>query len=285
MKKGIDISKHQNGLKLIDVKKAGYDFVIIRGAYTGYGADRTKQKDSCFEDFYKQAKNLGLAVGVYYYSCAKTAKEGMNEAKFLFNNCLKGKQFEMPIYIDVEDAKWQADNKQGVTDAIIGFCTELESLGFYSGVYSSLSWFNNKLETDRLAGWTKWVARWVTSANEKPVVGFNAFDMWQYSDNGKVGNKTVDVDICYIDFESIIKKVGKNGFAPTLNDSKPEPKPEQKQEAKPKAQETKDSEYIVKKGDTLTKIAKKYKTTVKELVSKNNIKDKNKIYVGQVLKI
>lgn len=285
MIKGIDISKHQRGLKLQDVKKAGYSFVILRGAYTGFGADRTKQKDQCFEDFYKQAKNLGLAVGVYYYSCAKTRDEGISEARFLYNNCLKDKLFEMPIYIDVEDARWQADNKKGVTDAIIGFCEELESLGFYSGVYSSLSWFNNNLETERLAGWTKWVARWTTGANTKPVVSFNAFDMWQYTDNGKVGGKTVDVDICYLDFELIIKKVGKNGYAPSIGASnyisktKQEPKQETKQEPK------KEQIHIVAKGETLTKIAKRYKTTVKELVAKNNIKDKNKIYVGQVLKI
>lgn len=43
--------------------------------------------------------------------------------------------------------------------------------------------------------------------------------------------------------------------------------------------------YTVKHGDTLSGIAKKYNTTVDNLVSKNGIKDKNKIYVGQVLKI
>lgn len=43
--------------------------------------------------------------------------------------------------------------------------------------------------------------------------------------------------------------------------------------------------YTVKSGDTLSEIAKKYNTTVDSLVSKNGIKDKNKIYVGQVLKI
>ena len=280
MKKGIDISKHQKGLSMQAVKSAGYDFVILRGSYTGYGADRTKQKDPCFESFYTQAKNVGLSVGVYHYSCARTKSEGKSEAQFLYKNCLKGKTFEMPIYIDVEDAKWQADNRQGVTDAVIGFCEELESLGFYSGVYSSLSWFNSKLETDRLAGWTKWVARWTTGANTKPTVGFNAFDMWQYTDNGRVAGKQVDEDICYIDFESIIKKVGKNGFTGTLPSSQP------KQETKTEPKQTSTGKtHVVAKGETLSKIAKKYKTTVKELVAKNNIKDKNKIYIGQVLKI
>ena len=43
--------------------------------------------------------------------------------------------------------------------------------------------------------------------------------------------------------------------------------------------------YTVKKGDTLSGIAKKYKTTVSHLGTINNIKNYNKIYVGQVLKI
>ena len=43
--------------------------------------------------------------------------------------------------------------------------------------------------------------------------------------------------------------------------------------------------YTVKKGDTLTKIAKKYKTTVKQLCEWNNIKNPNVIKVGQKLRV
>lgn len=43
--------------------------------------------------------------------------------------------------------------------------------------------------------------------------------------------------------------------------------------------------YKVKKGDTLSAIAKKYKTTVAELASANGIKNPNKISVGKVLTI
>lgn len=43
--------------------------------------------------------------------------------------------------------------------------------------------------------------------------------------------------------------------------------------------------YTVQAGDTLTAIANKYGTTVDSLVALNNIADKNKIYVGQILKI
>src|SRR5690606_36010449 len=43
--------------------------------------------------------------------------------------------------------------------------------------------------------------------------------------------------------------------------------------------------YVVKKGDTLSHIAKRFGTTVNELVRLNNIKNPNLIYVGQKLKI
>lgn len=47
----------------------------------------------------------------------------------------------------------------------------------------------------------------------------------------------------------------------------------------------KDEYYTVKSGDTLTGIAKKNGLTLAELIKLNNIKDPNKIYVGQKLKI
>lgn len=43
--------------------------------------------------------------------------------------------------------------------------------------------------------------------------------------------------------------------------------------------------YVVKHGDTLSGIAKKYGTTVAKLQNLNGIKDANKIYVGQKIKI
>ena len=53
-----------------------------------------------------------------------------------------------------------------------------------------------------------------------------------------------------------------------------EPKPKDKKEY-----------YIVKKGDTLTAIAKKYKTTIEQLVTWNKIKNPNLIKVGQKLRV
>lgn len=56
------------------------------------------------------------------------------------------------------------------------------------------------------------------------------------------------------------------------NQPKPEPTPT-------------DNYYVVKPGDTLSAIARKYNTTVDELVALNNIDDPNLIYVGDKIKV
>jgi len=80
-----------------------------------------------------------------------------------------------------------------------------------------------------------------------------------------------------LDFETLV------GTAPAPAKAPVAPKPAKaKAPAKPKVQ---GKTYTVVKGDNLTKIAKATGTTVAELVKLNVIKDKNKISVGQVLKV
>lgn len=259
MMKGVDVSKYQVGLTMAMVKKAGYDFAILRGGYTGYGSERTKHTDNCFERFYNQAKSIGLPVGVYYYSCATNKQEGIDEANFLYQTCLKDKKFEMPIYIDVEDTHWQTNKRKGVTEAIIGFCSYLESLGFYTGVYASHYWFINRIDTGKLKAYSKWVASW---SERKPEVKFSGFQMWQNSNEGLIGSVRVDTNEAYINFPKIIKDKGLNGYGVKENKL-----------------------HVVKAGETLTSIASKYGTTVDILAKTNSIKNINKIVVGQVLKV
>lgn len=57
---------------------------------------------------------------------------------------------------------------------------------------------------------------------------------------------------------------------------------EKKPEVKTKSKYT--QTYQVKQGDTINSIAKKYRLVTERLMKINNIKDPNKIYVGQTLK-
>jgi murein DD-endopeptidase MepM/ murein hydrolase activator NlpD len=83
-----------------------------------------------------------------------------------------------------------------------------------------------------------------------------------------------------VDFETLVG-TAPAAAAPAKVSATPKPA-KAKAPAKPKA---KAKTYTVVKGDNLTKIAKAHKTTVAALVKLNGIKDKNKINIGQVLKV
>ena len=56
-------------------------------------------------------------------------------------------------------------------------------------------------------------------------------------------------------------------------------------EMKAKENEDKREYYKIEKGDTLTGIAKKFNTTIKKLVELNDIKDPDKIYAGDTIRV
>lgn len=214
--KGVDVSAWQEGLDIKSIKDNGYSFAILRGGFTHTGDGTSLEKDMCFNDFYNRAKEVDLPVGCYWYSCANTYEKGVKEANFLYENCLKGRKFEYPIYIDVEEAKHQEGNFEGVTNAIKGFCETLENKGFYVGIYASLSRFGNWFDSN--LPYTKWVACW---SNEKPNTDLPLFEMWQNSNNGNIDGFRIDTDFAYFDFPNEIKRQCLNGYT-----KEPEPTPE-----------------------------------------------------------
>jgi LysM repeat protein len=284
--KGIDISQYQKGINFDSIKK-DYDFVIIRGGYTGYGNPRQMYKDECFEEFYKSCKDRGIPVGVYYYSCANSKQFGEMEATFLYDNCLRGKQFQYPVYIDVEDVHWQKNNKTGVTQACIGFCEQLENLGYYVGIYGSdYATFKDMLFIDDLKSYDKWVARW---GNQKPMY-VTEYGMWQNSNCGKVDNYvgSVDTDESFKNYPYIICQNGLNGYKQgDWGDEDPGNVSNDDSSTNSGTNTSNNSyiEYTVRAGDTLSGIAQKYCTTWQELAKINNIANPNLIYPNHVIKI
>lgn len=209
--KGLDISSYQKGINFNQIKNAGIEFLILRAGFTGWGTGVNYNKDNCFEDFYKHAKQVGLPVGAYWYSCANTYEKGVAEAKFMYENCLKGKQFEFPIYIDVEEDRHQKVGKTYVTTAIKGFCETLEKLGYYVGIYANLNYFNNYINTPALSMYDKWLAYWKKDLN-KPSFPYGDYGLWQNSSDGYVAGQRVDTNIAYKNYPSIIKNAKLNGF-------------------------------------------------------------------------
>lgn len=274
--KGIDISVYQKEINF-DAIKSSVQFAILRAGFTGWGGDGTnKNKDSCFEDFYKQAKAKGIPVGAYWYSCANTYAKGKAEAEYMYKNCLKGKQFEYPICIDVEEDRHQKVGKAQMAEAIKGFCEYLEGKGYYVSIYANSNYFNNYIDTASLSRYDKWLAVWTSN---KPTFKYGEFGMWQNSSSGYISGMRVDTDYAYKDYPTIMKTNGLNGFS--KNDEEIVPiKPSQ-----PTTPEPTEVVYTVVAGDTLSGIASKYGTTYQALASYNGISNPNLILVGQKIKI
>lgn len=310
---GIDISVWQKGFDFAKAKNEGVKFAILRGMYGN-------AKDTEFENHYKNAKNQGLGVGVYQWGRAVNTAQAREEAQLLIDNCLKGKQFEYPIYYDVEDKLLLDLGVSETTEIIEAWAETIENGGYFAGVYMNQSCFENEVLGEQLAKkYSQWRAYW-TTLEKKPDC-----QMWQFGGEtnkirtNKVAGVVCDQDIAYQDFQTVIQRAGLNGFTATSNPIFPKTTKSTTDialevingkwgngEARKIALENAGytysiiqtevnrllsnnnstaEYYTVKSGDNLSTIAKNYGTTVNQLVSWNNIKNANLIYVGQKLRV
>ena len=247
--KVIDVSYWQGA---IDWKKVAADGV--KGAIIRYADGMTL--DSKFKTNMKAAKAAGLHIGSYIFSRAKNPAQAREEAKRIIKAC-KPYDPDLPLYIDLEWGE-QAHIANTIAAAYINECNKRGAKG---GIYANLNWFNNYISAKKFAKYPLWIAQYNSRVtHDNP----DYFGMWQYSSTGKVKgiNGNVDVDKLYIAYWDQDKK-----------------------KATTKKVDSTTKTYTVKKGDTLSGIAKKYDTTVKKIAKDNNIEDVNLIYPGQKLKI
>ena len=198
-KKGIDVSKWQGSINWEKVAKVKSFAIIKAGSGNGH-------IDEQFEKNYKNAKSAGVPIGAYWYSYADSGSDGKTEAKHAIN-ALKGKKFEYPIYIDIEE---KSIFKKGIASSVAkNFCEEMQSKKYYCGIYSSKSYFDSYFDSESKKKYSIWVAQWSSKCTYK-----GSYGIWQYSSNGSVDGISgrVDLDEAYEDFPSIIKKAHLNGY-------------------------------------------------------------------------
>ena len=218
--KGIDVSVHNGNIDWNKVKNAGIEFAILRA---GFGRQE-KQKDEKFEQNYAGAKAAGIPIGAYWYSYAMTPEEAELEAD-VFLKVIKGKQFEFPVYFDLEEKKQFDPGKEKVSAIMRAFLEKVEKAGHFVGLYGSASSLTTHTADDIKTHYTIWLAHWVDKTNYG-----GAYAVWQYSEKGHVDgiNGNVDLDICYKDFPTIIKGKGLNGWGKAENPTPaPDPKPDE----------------------------------------------------------
>ena len=185
-KTGIDISTYQKNINYDEARKH-IDFCIIR---VGYGVSYLpdSQRDKEFDNHYNGFKGK-LPLGAYYYAYGTSYDTGRKEAE----NCLSymgDKQFEMPIYYDMEENRNTKEAGQGFVDRI-------REAGLKAGIYASSSFYRSK-DLGSINCDSVWIAQYGSNNGNIPTSRPTIpFDLWQYTSKGYVEGigSNIDMDI------------------------------------------------------------------------------------------
>lgn len=209
MKKGIDISYCQTQVHWEEVTA---EFVIIKAGQRDF-------TDPMYESHYKGAKGAGIPVGAYWYLDALTVDDAKKEAD-AFIQRLSGKQFEYPVFLDLENEAQFRLGKEKVSALIRAFLQKVESAGYWVGLYGNLSSLTYYTDDDIKKRYSIWLAQWDVT---KPTYG-GSYGIWQHAvgkADGIAGD--CDLDYCYIDYPAQIKAKGLNGYGTPKPPKPPEP--------------------------------------------------------------
>lgn len=182
---GIDVSEHNGDINFNDVKKAGFDFAIIR---SGWGL----HEDSNFLQNVSGALQAGLKIGAYHYSYALDPLQAEKEAQLMKNlidgtGCL----FELPMFFDFEDDEYKRLHNfdWSRTNATLICKSFLDTIKLNAGIYSGLVIINSFIDWKQL-NCPVWSAQWNVRDDFK---GY----MWQFSDSWDIDGSTFDVNYLY----------------------------------------------------------------------------------------
>ena len=203
---GIDVSRYQKGMDFAKAASEGVTFAVIKASEGDY-------TDPCFVDNYERARRAGLKVGAYHFLKATDADGVKRDAKFLVDRCLKGRVFEYPIFVDVEDGTLRKLTKKELSSLVSAFCDTLEDFGCWAGFYTNLDWYMNALDGESLAKrYSFWFAYWGKSC---PL---SLAQMWQFGGNvnmqrsNQIAGVVCDRDFSFVDFPAKIAAKGLNGM-------------------------------------------------------------------------
>lgn len=189
---GIDISQWVEDIDFTAVKKYGVEYVILRLGYRGY-TEGGLFSDENFEKYIKAAQKAGLKVGVYFVTQAISEDEAVEEAEYVLKY-ISGHKIEMPVYIDMEEvydtARTDEMTADDFTRIAAAFCKKVEEAGYRGGIYANETWFNNKLDFDKIKHYDIWLAKYSDILSTDLAI-----NMWQYSSEGTVDGTEMWVDM------------------------------------------------------------------------------------------
>ena len=257
--KGIDISNWQGSINFSDVKNSGVQIVYIQATEGNFFTDPYLQ------EFYDEASSKGLSIGFYHFFSPSVSAD--EQAKY-FTKAISGMTSECRLVLDLEQSGGIGADE--LSRIAVDFLENVKAnSGLDVALYTYASFANNNITTGYgLENYPLWIAEYGTSYPESNPIWGTSYAGWQYSDTGYTpgvnGNSDLDIFNEGILLDDKVSIPGNRNEESSHGSVK---------------------YYVVRSGDTLSKIASRFGTTTQELVKLNDISNPNLIYVGEILKI
>ena len=189
----IDVSAYQEDIDWQKVADSGVEMAMIRAAFRGWGEKGVIKVDEYVHKNLQGADEVGLTVGVYFFSQATSVEEVDEEIDILLD-IIKDHNITGYVVFDweyvSEEARTANVDARTLTDCSLHFCKRIEEAGYEPMVYFNTYQGINLLELEELKAYDFWLARYTDRMNFPYRVR-----MWQYTDSGKVPGIKGKVDI------------------------------------------------------------------------------------------
>lgn len=260
---GIDISSFQGDIDFEAVREYGIEFVYIRSS------QGTAYIDPYFSRNYYGVTQSGMLVGAYHVLAAQDEEGARQEARF-FAELLQNRTFHgKPAFEYVVPSGLTEDR---INANALAFISELRSqTGLSAVLYSDAYSAQNVFNADVARAAALWVAQYGVqepSDNDK----WSSYAGFQYTDAASVDGISGDVDADI--FTSAMLQTAPAPSAtpdPTVTPP-PSPTPERGLYL-----------YPVERGDTLSRIARRYDSNTGVLARLNALDNPNLIFIGETI--
>ena len=189
--KGVDVSGWQGKIDWQALKNTGIDFAMIRVGVRKI-SDGEIVEDSYFRYNIQQANYYNVPVGVYFFSSATNEYEVLEEATFTLN-LIKDYQITYPVAYDFES--FESGRVSKISDEIINynalvFLDYMKAHGYNGMLYGNKTAMEMRWDLSRFGNYKTWLAHYMDGVSYK-----GSYDMWQYTDIGRVEGILANVDL------------------------------------------------------------------------------------------
>jgi LysM repeat protein/GH25 family lysozyme M1 (1,4-beta-N-acetylmuramidase) len=263
----MDISHHQKGkFDWAKIKKA-VEGVIIRVQYG------SSVEDGLYKTHARNAAKYGVPFGFYAYGHFTSINDARVEADVFLNrvNAIEKEisQKAKFLMLDTEKDTIASCGTKDVAIASQAFIDRLKNAGRRIGFYVSHELYDN-YGLNKVRGDFLMLPRYGKDNGKPDLKPDYPCDLWQYSQHCKIDGYDGLVDLSLLNGS---KNAAWFFGAPVEDKPKPPSKP------------TTADVYVVKSGDTLSKIGLKFGVTVAKLADLNGLKPPYTIYPGQKIKL